>query len=97
MTGTSRHQPHCDWCGRAIKATEGRWEAVKGTERGYDPLACDENPDGAHEPAIDHVRSYDPDGKPLHYCAACFQDWPCGTQRWLHVLLADEAKENTHE
>lgn len=28
-------------------------------------------------PADGHRRSVDPDGKPLAYCAGCFQDWPC--------------------
>lgn len=32
----------CEWCGRAIDRDEqGRWYAVKGAERGYDPLVCD--------------------------------------------------------
>lgn len=50
-------EPYCDWCGRAIyqaklRRSVLRWFAVKGVERGYDPLACDANPeDGQHEPA----------------------------------------------
>lgn len=49
--------PYCDWCGRAISQAKFqrsglRWFAVKGVERGYDPLFCDANPeDGKHEPA----------------------------------------------
>lgn len=41
----------CDWCGRAIARTiYGRWYAVKGVERGYDPMACEASDDGQHGP-----------------------------------------------
>jgi len=42
----------CDWCGRAIRpGPDGlAWLAVKGTERGFDPAACDASDDGRHEP-----------------------------------------------
>lgn len=44
--------PYCEWCGRAIRQQDGRWLAVKGVERGYDPVACEANTeDGLHEPA----------------------------------------------
>lgn len=45
----------CEWCGRAIDCDEqGRWYAVKGKERGYDPLVCDavaDRNDTDHSPA----------------------------------------------
>lgn len=40
----------CQWCGRAIKPEAGAWAAVKGRERGYDPLMCDANDSERHEP-----------------------------------------------
>lgn len=44
--------PHCDWCGRAIRHVPGTgWWAVKGEERGYDPLICEASEDGSHTPA----------------------------------------------
>lgn len=52
-TEEPQEQPFCGWCGRAIylQLPEGRWEAVKGRERGYDPIACEANTDdGRHEP-----------------------------------------------
>lgn len=42
--------PPCEWCGRAIKHVAGYWHAVKGVERGYDPLACEESENGFHDP-----------------------------------------------
>ena len=42
----------CEWCGRAIYRAGHVWLAVKGVERGYNPLYCDANDDdGRHEPA----------------------------------------------
>lgn len=55
--------PYCDWCGRAIflaklQRSGVRWLAVKGVERGYDPLTCDANTeDGIHEPAGQTISS----------------------------------------
>lgn len=41
----------CEWCGRAVRQDDAaRWFAVKGAERGYDPLACDASDDGTHNP-----------------------------------------------
>lgn len=37
----------CEWCGRAVvQDGNGRWIAVKGAERGYDPLFCAASEDG---------------------------------------------------
>jgi hypothetical protein len=43
----------CEWCGRAIHSPMGSryWLAVKGVERGYDPMACEASNDGKHNPA----------------------------------------------
>lgn len=41
----------CEWCGRAIRQADGDWIAVKGEERGYDPVYCAAADDtGRHEP-----------------------------------------------
>ena len=49
-----REAAPCEWCGRAVaRNTEGRWFAVKGEERSYDPLTCE---------ASDDCRHYPPDG-----------------------------------
>lgn len=46
--------PPCEWCGRAIyRGTylgEPVWLAVKGEERGYDPLTCEASDDVRHDP-----------------------------------------------
>lgn len=42
----------CEWCGRAIERAGDRWRAVKGEERGYDPLACDASDDSQHHPDL---------------------------------------------
>lgn len=43
----------CDWCGRAIVREWDAWHAVRGAERGYDPITCDAAEDGLHEPPPD--------------------------------------------
>lgn len=63
MTTSTPSQPWCDWCGRAIYQAKFqysglRWFAVKGVERGYDPLVCEANTDnGQHEPATPSAMS----------------------------------------
>lgn len=40
----------CMWCGRAVyQNADGDWLAVKGEERGYDPLICDSPENDRHE------------------------------------------------
>lgn len=56
MTNAELEAIACEGCGRAIGRTASvRWYAVKGEERGYDPLACEASDDGRHEPAEDVV------------------------------------------
>lgn len=51
MADDPRGSAACEWCGRAVaQDAEGRWYAVKGEERGYDPLVCDVAGDGRHSP-----------------------------------------------
>jgi endogenous inhibitor of DNA gyrase (YacG/DUF329 family) len=65
----------CEWCGRAVAQNpEGRWYAVKGEERGYDPLTCDAS-DDCH-----------PDMPPFKQGEDCpfLRDWVhfCDLGRW---------------
>lgn len=50
-TGVLKTAQPCEWCGRAIYRGEKCWLSVKGVERGYDPVLCDESDDGFHSVA----------------------------------------------
>lgn len=44
----------CEWCGTALMRIAGHdgwvWIAVKGKERGYNPVTCAASDDGRHSP-----------------------------------------------